>query len=232
MSWSEKNKYPLDERLEIGFMLALVGGFLDAYTYVSFGGVFANAQTGNMVLLGIAIIDADFLHVMIYLIPILFFSLGIILTVYIIKHFTRSFLLWCMTAEVFVLFFIGFTPHIIPDYIITALISFICSIQMTGFKQLCGSPYSSTMCTGNLRSAMESLYSALFLKTNSDLIKCMRYLSVIVFFIFGAVIGTLSSRFFDRPAIFICCFLLIILLTLIMKEFYQSKQGRIDAGTD
>lgn len=37
----------------LGILLAIVGGFLDAYTYVSRDGVFANAQTGNMVLLGI-----------------------------------------------------------------------------------------------------------------------------------------------------------------------------------
>lgn len=41
------------ESFPIGVLLALTGGFLDAYTYVSRGGVFANAQTGNMVLLGI-----------------------------------------------------------------------------------------------------------------------------------------------------------------------------------
>ena len=34
-------------------LLSLTGGMLDAYTYVQRGGVFANAQTGNIVKLGI-----------------------------------------------------------------------------------------------------------------------------------------------------------------------------------
>ena len=34
-------------------LLAGVGGFLDAYTFVGYHGVFANAQTGNIVLLGV-----------------------------------------------------------------------------------------------------------------------------------------------------------------------------------
>ena len=41
------------EALRVGLVLALAGGYLDAYTYLCRGGVFANAQTGNMVLLGI-----------------------------------------------------------------------------------------------------------------------------------------------------------------------------------
>ena len=43
----------ISETLHLGMLLAAVGGFLDAYTYLSRGKVFANAQTGNLVLLGI-----------------------------------------------------------------------------------------------------------------------------------------------------------------------------------
>jgi len=35
----------------LGALLAVVGGFLDVYTFISRDGVFANAQTGNVVLL-------------------------------------------------------------------------------------------------------------------------------------------------------------------------------------
>ena len=40
----------------MGALLAAAGGLLDAYTYLSRGGVFANAETGNMVLFGICLI--------------------------------------------------------------------------------------------------------------------------------------------------------------------------------
>lgn len=40
--------------MRLGVLLALVGGGLDAYTFISRGGVFAGAQTGNVVLLGVA----------------------------------------------------------------------------------------------------------------------------------------------------------------------------------
>ena len=43
------------ESLQIMFILTLIGGFLDSYSYVTRGGVFAFAQTGNLVLLSINI---------------------------------------------------------------------------------------------------------------------------------------------------------------------------------
>ena len=50
----------MSENFILGIMLALTGGFLDAYTYITRGGVFANAQTGNIVLMGINLAKGDF----------------------------------------------------------------------------------------------------------------------------------------------------------------------------
>ena len=50
-----KNGRHIAEFYGVGVMLAIVGGYLDAYTYISRDHVFANAQTGNMVLLAINI---------------------------------------------------------------------------------------------------------------------------------------------------------------------------------
>lgn len=44
---------PVSESVPFCMLLAVVGGFLDAYTFVGRGGVFCNAQTGNIVLLGV-----------------------------------------------------------------------------------------------------------------------------------------------------------------------------------
>ncbi|MFP3616894.1 DUF1275 family protein, partial [Paraburkholderia sp. SIMBA_050] len=39
--------------LTVAALLTLSGGYLDAYTYVGHGHVFANTMTGNVALLGI-----------------------------------------------------------------------------------------------------------------------------------------------------------------------------------
>ena len=43
-------KKQTSETIELGIFLALAGGFMDAYSYICRGGVFANAQTGNILL--------------------------------------------------------------------------------------------------------------------------------------------------------------------------------------
>ena len=43
----------MSEAYSLGALLTVGGGFLDAYTYFTRGGVFSNAQTGNLVLLAI-----------------------------------------------------------------------------------------------------------------------------------------------------------------------------------
>ena len=43
------------EKTWVFALLMAVGGYLGAFTYVRRGGIFCNAQTGNLVLLGLAV---------------------------------------------------------------------------------------------------------------------------------------------------------------------------------
>ena len=59
------------ESIELGILLALSGGFMDAYSYLARGQVFANAQTGNMLLFGVNLARGQFQHVYIIYVPYL-----------------------------------------------------------------------------------------------------------------------------------------------------------------
>ena len=61
----------MSESLLLGAMLAMAGGFFDAYTYLCRGKVFANAQTGNIVLFGANIAEGNWLRAAEYFLPIL-----------------------------------------------------------------------------------------------------------------------------------------------------------------
>ena len=54
-----KHDYQRSESFRAAAVLALAGGFLDAYTYLCRGQVFANAQTGNMVLLAVRLAEGN-----------------------------------------------------------------------------------------------------------------------------------------------------------------------------
>lgn len=64
------------ETLPVGLLLALTGGLLDGYSYLNRGQVFATAETGNIVLMGINLAQGQLAQALHYLLPILAFALG------------------------------------------------------------------------------------------------------------------------------------------------------------
>ena len=55
----DQTSHPAAQRLLPVALLTLSGGLQDTYTYLRRGKVFANAQTGNIVLLGQSLFDGD-----------------------------------------------------------------------------------------------------------------------------------------------------------------------------
>lgn len=224
-----KLKTPIYETIPIGILLAAVGGFLDAYTYMLRGGVFANAQTGNIVLLGIEAAQGNWKQILFYLLPILAFSLGVLLTE-LIKKFTISLGLISyhhiiIFVEILLLFVIGWIPLHFSNAVVNIVISFICSIQVCSFRILEGSPYATTMCTGNLRSAMDCFCQWLFEKNMLAKKKCVRYLIIIVVFCMGAAFGSIFSFFLKERAIWIACGILLIIF--IWMLFNQQQKTTV-----
>lgn len=85
----EEKHLQMSESFFLTAILAIVGGFLDSYSYLMRGHVFANAQTGNIVLFGVNLQKRDFTQAFYYFVPILAFAVGVIL-VEIIKYFYKE----------------------------------------------------------------------------------------------------------------------------------------------
>ncbi len=193
------------ESVGLGILLALVGGYLDAYTYVSRDGVFATSQTGNLVLLGIEAAQGQWKQGLKHMPPIVAFVLGVAVSE-VIKHphITRTFPLPARTVlvlESIVLVIVGNWPPQVPNEIVTITIAFVSSVQISSFRTLVKWQYNSAMVTGNLRTAAEAAYSALFLKNRQSAMQFMDFTIVIVSFLAGAFIGTLTTLHFGVKAI-------------------------------
>ena len=72
-----KHAGQMSESLLTAAFIILSGGLQDAYTYLCRGKVFANAQTGNIVLLSQNLFTGNWAKVPHYLVPLIFFALGI-----------------------------------------------------------------------------------------------------------------------------------------------------------
>ncbi len=186
------------ESFKVAALLAVSGGFLDAYTYLCRGEVFANAQTGNLVLLAIHLALREWAEATHYLIPILAFCLGILATE-MVKNSLRARagrFHWrhlVLGAEIVVLIAAAFIPQGEADTAVNVMVSFVCALQVEAFRKVRGNPFASTMCTGNLRSGTEALYHGVWSDEPQLRHKAVCYYGVIGCFILGAALGGVVS---------------------------------------
>ena len=219
----------MSEAMSTGIFLTLSGGFQDAYTYYTRGKVFANAQTGNIILLGHNAMDGDFTDAFRYLVPVLAFAGGIYISE-VIRGIYREYgkLHWrqiVVVLEILLLFVVGFLPQSM-NMAANILVSFVCAMQVEAFRKMKGSAYASTMCIGNLRSATEMLYRYRHTKEKGCLEKCLRYYGVILVFGIGAALGSFMTSLFEERTIWISCgFLFVCFCIMFIKEDIEGERG-------
>ena len=111
---------PLLNRFSLfhGALLAIVGGFLDAFTYLEKGHVFANAMTANVVLVGVFTAAGKWLQAGGHLLPILAFLVGIVVAEILKNPRVRRSVHWpatiCLVTETILLLIAGALPSNVP----------------------------------------------------------------------------------------------------------------------
>jgi uncharacterized membrane protein YoaK (UPF0700 family) len=212
----------IHESLPVGVALAMAGGFLDAYTYLFHGAVFASMQSGNVILLGIHLATGQFIQAFRYLPPILLFLVGIVLTNGLQHRFpTGGRIVWQNVAlflEALGIFILGIFAHSLPNVIVDSGLSFFAAIQYASYRRLAGMPYATTMTTGNIRSMGDYLYQRIFKKDVSVDYK-LKYIAMIIGgFFFGAVSSSLLGMFLAHRTIWVVSGILLFVLAITIKN--------------
>ena len=208
--------------------LTLSGGFQDAYTYMGRGKVFANAQTGNIVLMATNFCEGDFAKALRYLLPLLAFAAGVYFAegirnrYHLMERFHWRQLI--LLIEIALLFVVGFIPNNL-DWLANMLVSFVCAMQVQSFRKVNGYAFASTMCIGNLRSGMDSLCAWLVGGNTKAFGKALHYFAIIFLFALGAGLGSLALAPMGSRAIWLSCLLLFISFCLMfLKEDIEELE--------
>ena len=123
----------MSENFAMAAFLSMSGGLQDAYTYLYRGKVFANAQTGNIVLLIQCISAGDWLRATHYLVPLLSFASGVAAAEVIRDRYQHTVRIhWrqlVLSCEILLLFLVRFLPESwnLPA---NAMVSFSCAMQV------------------------------------------------------------------------------------------------------
>ena len=216
-----KDKHKSDT-LILGALLSLSGGFQDAYTYVLRGNVFANAQTGNVVLMSQHLMTGEFRTALHYLLPIIAFAFGILAAEQIAHEFKKlDIIYWrhiILIIEMIVLIVVAFLPEALNTPA-NVLVSFSCAMQVQAFREVKGHSYASTMCIGNLRSGTESFSKYLRTRDKTQIVDSLYYFGIILIFAIGAGLGGIISDIIGYKSILISSLILLIAnLTMIQKK--------------
>ncbi|GAB7568306.1 YoaK family protein [Gemella sp. Musashino-2025] len=219
---------PVQEQLIFCLLLTVVGGFFDAYTFVNCGGIFANAQTGNLIFVGIGIVDGNFSEVIHYTVPIISFIVGVLVSKSFefkykqLSMFKHIYML--LFTQIFALIFIFLKQTIFGIDIRPIVISFICAIQFDGFRKVNNLAFASVFCTGNLRSMSEHLYRYVFLRQKNSKLPFLIYSLVISVFLFGVVFGAAVSKYFFHKAILTP--IIVIIVNIFFVKIIQNDFTR------
>lgn len=215
------------ESIELAILLALSGGIMDAYSYLVRDHVFANAQTGNMLLFGVNLAAGDWVQCLHYAVPVVCFAAGIALCHTIKIVATEEHLHWRQMAliiEAVLLVVVGFVPEGRSLYA-NGLTSFACGIQVQAFRKFHGRPLATTMCIGNLRSGTQALVTYANGRDQKQLRGGLLSFFVITCFVFGAVIGNWAIPALGTRMIWMAP---VLLAASFLIMFVDREKSRVE----
>ena len=221
-----KHRGQMSDSMITALFIILSGGLQDAYTYCCRDKVFANAQTGNIVLLSTNLFEGNWQQILRYLIPLLSFMLGIYIAECVHRRFKHiEKVHWrqlIILAEILLLITVGFMPQSM-NTAANAVVSFVCAMQVQTFRKVRGHVYASTMCIGNMRNGTEALCAYFHTRDREILHKALTYFGVVLLFALGAGAGSVATLHWGERTIWLSCGLLTVSFLIMFLREEEEK---------
>jgi len=219
--------------LGISALLAAAGGFLDGFTYIGHGHVFANAMTGNVVLLGINFFSGSWHTAHGRIFAILAFLLGVCVSqaIQLNSKLRAIGAVYCavLTLEICVLSILSLLPATAADTLFTISIAFAASVQVQTFREVNGHNFSSTFTTGNLRTLSEAAFKWFLEGHRREEGRIVRDFSVIcTAFLAGAAAGGYATPAFGNRALWFDVLLLVLIAIRVRSRLRLPSIARDD----
>ena len=235
MNINTNHKFLLCEQNWVYYTLIMVSGFWGAFTYLLRGNVFCNAQTGNVVLLGLAIGSGKINQAIYYMIPISAYLAGAFISEILpnpIKH--RLQIRWdtlLIGVEIVVVIILGFIPESFPVQLSQIAINFIASMQFNTFRQAQGTPMATTFATNHIRQIGVGLAKELQHRKKEDKshrVKLRKHFLMLLCFLLGAVAGTVFCHLIKGRAIWITAIPLLCLFYLMIHDDKANGKDHLE----
>jgi uncharacterized membrane protein YoaK (UPF0700 family) len=221
---------PPESAVAIACLLSLSGGFLDAFAYIGHGGVFANAMTANVVLLGVKAGTGDLAGALTRIPPLFAFMAGVFMAqaIRLPRLGSRWPALMSLLLEIAVLAVIAFLPRDFSDLVIVLSIAFVAALQNSSFTKVRAWSYNSVVTTGNLRRFAELLFSGTVPHRDRQVLEqAWVFGAICLAFLAGALAGGLTTGRLHNAALSIPVLILAFVLWRCWR-YPQSSTGGAD----
>ena len=180
---------------------------MDAWVYLAHGHVFANAQTGNVVLFAVHLAAAKVSDAAHFLPSIAAFVAGLLssrLAGAWLKRTGRNSRNVRLSAECAVLLILALAVGHLPNNVVAACVGFIAAVQITSLSHIGSASFNTGMTTGNLRGAVSAAVAAwLDPSSREDREKAITLGWICLAFVAGALVGGLFTRRFGDGTVFV-----------------------------
>ncbi|HEY9223306.1 MAG TPA: YoaK family protein [Variovorax sp.] len=195
----------LSATLQTALIVSFVGGFLDAYSYLGWNGVFAGAQSANILLAAIAAAQGSWVAAARHLPSVMAFCLGVAGAQSLRTRLTASWSvrvdLLALALEATLLLVVGLCSPVLSSSLATALMALAAGLQLGYFGHVQDWTYNSTMTTGNLRNLIEALTRLAINRDGAGKEQAIGLCKTIASFIVGGGIGGLATLHLEGRAI-------------------------------
>ncbi|MCA1470227.1 DUF1275 domain-containing protein [Bradyrhizobium sp. IC3195] len=213
-----------DETVEIVLLLAFVGGYIDAYTWIIHG-VLANAQTANLIFLWVHAMTGNWAKALHFVPPILAFAVGIVLAAWLRRATGERASAVSTLIEILLLIAIGILHNRLPDLAGTLGISAVAAMQAAMFVKVEGTVCSTVMITSNMRQAIENVFAvAAGGAPLGTLRRSGIFIALCVVFGVGAAAGAFATK--SVPDLALGLPVVALLIVLLRCEALRSQEGR------
>jgi uncharacterized membrane protein YoaK (UPF0700 family) len=231
----EKIRFPLLEQPIVGFLLALIAGLLNAWTF-KHAATFATVQSGNVVSSGYFLVQGDWPKFTFAFVSVLLFGLGsavcgVLMTSFLRKGKTFSGpVLIIQTAILAGLVVLAVTKALEPHYIAWA-VSFVAGAQGNAFHKNHGMLYGTVAVTFVVQMAFNFLAQSLFSKVGINGEENVRWAGIffltLLGFAGGGALGFGTDLVFNGASMAVAA---LVTLALGVAAFTNRSRSDPTAG--
>ncbi len=161
-----------------------------------------------------------------YFFPVLAFALGIMLADLIHERFSSIFHWRQLTVFFEAVILLGELHSGTMNLVANCFTSFACGMQVESFRKIHGHGIATTMCIGNLRSALQSVNDYIITHKKGFLENGLLYFGVILTFVLGAVLGNVCIHLLGLHAIAVASALLAVCFCIMFID-RESNSKRV-----